>query len=167
MRSKGWVHVGGLSLSANLLIFSQADLCLVPYPWLLLLRGAGQTSKMQVITVSAPDSLERGSSAVAMAETHNQTPHGQVSHTPDGRGQEGLPLPSPGGQASLVCFAVPECCPGLWCPRPLRGYIHIQVSREGQRKGALPPHWPRLNHLGHSPHTRVGLTPSTVGTCSA
>lgn len=61
--------MGGLSLSANLLIFSQADLCLVPYPWLLLLRGAGQTSKTQVITVSAPDSPERGSSAVAMAET--------------------------------------------------------------------------------------------------
>lgn len=124
-------------------------------------------SKMQVITVLAPESPERGSSAVAMAETHNQTPHGQVSCTPDSRGQEGLPLPSPGGQVSLLCLAVPECCPGLWCPRPLRDCIHIQVSREGQREGALPPHWPRPNHLSHNPHTRVGLTPSTVGTCSA
>lgn len=45
--------MGGLSLFANLRIFSQADkkdspskilTCLVPYPWLLLLRGAEQCS---------------------------------------------------------------------------------------------------------------------------
>lgn len=67
-------------------------------------------SKMQVITVLAPESPERGSSAVAMAETHNQTPHGQVSRTPDSRGSSCQVL----GARPLSC-AWPSLSVALGC----------------------------------------------------